>query len=249
MTDLLFFGNMLNDVLSSSHQALYKEIDSLPEDQVLNTSQADLCAYFIEKYSVDPVIIDKSGIQVDYGDAQIDVAHRFDYAVYDGSSPTYVTGTRIAFFIPFAGDRALLRCQPSTCTFNPPRASIRNSEVLFVYDRTSQETSTIKGEFATDFATFKKYIAWIADDVKQFNSGLAETIGQRITARRDKLLNDRGMVADLGFPLKRGSDVQKTYVTPEMRRRIAPRLPKPSREHGTQRIHGKGKGAFRLVLS
>ena len=31
----------------------------------------DLCDYFVEKYRVEPVVIDESEIKVDYGDAQI----------------------------------------------------------------------------------------------------------------------------------------------------------------------------------
>ena len=108
------------------------EIGSLSEDRVLNTSPEKLCDYFVEKYSIDPLVIDESGIQIDYGDAQVDVSHRFEYAVFDRSRPTYVTGTRISFFVPFSGDAELFKCravhlqpQPSTRSSPWQRIGVR----------------------------------------------------------------------------------------------------------------------------
>ena len=80
MTERLFCGADLRDVLTAQDQALSKEIGSLSEDRVLSTSLVDLCDYFVEKYRVEPVVIDESEIKVDYGDAQIDVSRRFEYA-------------------------------------------------------------------------------------------------------------------------------------------------------------------------
>ena len=48
---------------------------------------------------------------------------------------------------------------------------------------------------------------------------------QLIRERREKLLQDRGTVENLGFPLRRRSGVPGTYVSPEVKRRIIPQLP------------------------
>ena len=85
MTTPLFRDADLRSVLAGQELAMSKEISSLSEDRVLNTSPVDLCDYFVEKYKVEPVVIDESGIKVDYGDAQIDVSQRFEYAVFDRS--------------------------------------------------------------------------------------------------------------------------------------------------------------------
>lgn len=225
----LFRELSLSDMLNRNHRTLYKEINSLPEDQILKTPQTDLCAYFVDKYAISPVRIDESGIRVDSSDVQIDVT-RSGWSLHNGIGTVVVTGTRISFFVPFTGDSKLLRCQPSTHTLSPPRASIGNKEMIFVYDRTSKEASKVKNEFDRDIGEFKKYLVWAANDVEKFNSGLAETVEQHINIRREKLLHDREIVADLGFPLKRSSDVQKTYATPEVRRSAAPRLPAVSGE-------------------
>ena len=147
MTDRLFSGADLRDVLTAQEQALSKEIGSLSEDRVLSTSPVGLCDYFVEKYRVEPVVIDESEIKVDYGDAQIDVSRRFEYVVFDRSGPAYVTGTRITFFVPFSGDPELFKYTPSTFSLNRPRGVVRGNELVFSYDRTTQDVPNIGNEF------------------------------------------------------------------------------------------------------
>ena len=72
MTDPLFRRADLGAVFDRQEQALSSEVDSLSEDQILNTSPDELCDYLVDKYRIDVPEIDESGIKVDYGDAQID---------------------------------------------------------------------------------------------------------------------------------------------------------------------------------
>ena len=229
MTELLFNKNDLSRVLAAQEQAISKEVDALDENQILNSSHSDLCQYLVEKYTVDPVRIDEEGIQADYGDAQVDVSHRFEYAVFDRSRPTYVTGTRIAIFVPFEGDEDLLECQPSRFTLNPPRAKIRESELVFVYDRTVSDAAHVQGEFQRNLDSLKQYLGWIEHDVNQFNRTIEEKASQFLSVRREKLLHDRGIMESLGFSLRR-SGAPTTYATPEVKRRVTPQPPSVSTE-------------------
>lgn len=231
MTDRLFRQHDLRNVLEAQRSAMANEIDALPESQVLNTSPADLSKYCVEKYTVDPIRIDEESIQSDYGDTQVDVRHRFNYAVHDRSRPAMVSGTRFVFFVPFTGDEQLLRCQPSSYLLDGGiNALCRNSELVFSYDCTKSEHSGIGDEFQSDLGSLKKYLAWVEADVRQHNDAIKDTVDDLISSRREKVLNDRGTVANLGYPLRRRDGVPKTYATPEVRRRVTPQLPSPSTE-------------------
>ena len=227
MTELLFNKNDLSRVLAAQEQAISKEVDALVENQILNSSHSDLCQYLVEKYTVDPVRIDEEGIQADYGDAQVDVSHRFEYAVFDRGRPAYVTGTRIAIYVPFEGDKDLLSCQPSTFTYNPPRAKIRGSDLVFVYEGTVSDAANVQVAFERDLSSLKQFLSWVERDVNQFNGSIEEKASQYISVRREKLLHDRNIVNSLGIPL-RHSDAPTTYITPEVKRRIRPQLPRVS---------------------
>ena len=201
------------------------EISSLSEECVLNTSPEELCDYFVEKYRVAPLVMDESGIQADYGDTQIDVSQRVDYAVFDRSRPTHVTGTRITFFVPFSGDPELFKYRPSTFSLNLLQGVVRGNELVFVYERTTQEAPNIGSEFDRELQSVQQHLSRISDQVERFNSTIRPKVSQQIGARREKLLQDRGIIEGLGFPLKRRSRVPTTYASPEVKRRIVPQLP------------------------
>ena len=225
MMDSLFSDSDLGNVLAIQEQALSNEIASLNEDRVLSTSLEELCEYFVGKYEVEPIVIDETGIQVDYGDAQVDVSHRFEYAVFNRGRPTHVTGTRITFYVPFSGDSNLFKCRPSSWSSYTPRGSVRGSDLIFVYDRPSGDAPNIGNEFKRDINSVGDYLAWSADDLEKFNSSLHQKASQQLSARREKLLSDRGIIESLGFPLKRRTGVPTTYAAPEVKRRVVPQLP------------------------
>ena len=225
MTDRLFSQYDLRSVLSRQERNLIDEIDSLSEGRALNTSPEDLCNYFVEKYAVTAPEIDESQIHADYGDAQIDVSQRFDYALFDRDGPYHITGTRLTFYLPFTGDPQLFKCRPSTFTLNAPRAAVGANELVFVYDRTTQDAPNIKVEFERDKENLKASLGWVAHDVEEFNSTTRGKARQLINARREKLLQDRGLVEEFGFPLRRREGVPATFVSPEVKRRIVPKLP------------------------
>ena len=230
MTNLLFCDYDLGGVLAQQDQKLSSEVASLSEDRVLNTSPEDLCNYLVEKYTIEVAEIDESGINADYGDAKVDVSQRFEYVVFDRSRPLYITGTRLTFYVPFTGDPELFKCRPSTFNFNPPRPTVRNSELVFTYERTTHDSPDIETEFERDRKNVKDYLGWIARDVALFNSTIREKASQHITARREKLLQDRGLVERLGFQLRRREGAPPTFVTSEVKRRIVPQPRQASTE-------------------
>ena len=179
MTDRLFRNADLSDVLAGQEQTMANEVGSLSEARVLNTSPEILCDYFVEKYKVEPLVIDESGIQVDYGDTQIDVSRRVEYAVFGRSGPTHVTGTRITFFVPFTGDPELFKYRPSTFSLSHLQGVVRGNELEFVYDRTSQEAPNIGSEFKRELQSVQKHLSRIADQVEQFNSTIRTKASQQ----------------------------------------------------------------------
>ena len=230
MPDRLFSQLELRNTLQQQEQNILQEINGLGEAQTLNGSLEDLRKYFLEKYYVDMPKIAEEGITTSHSDAQIDVSGRFDYGIRDRSRPYQITGTRITFFVPYSGDGELFKCQASTCSLNPPRAVVERNELKFVYDRTTRDAEGIPKEFQEDLKRLKQSLDWVADDVTKFNSTIRMKIDQAINARREKLLQDRQLVENIGYPLKTREGVSNTYIWPEVRRRITPQLPKVSNE-------------------
>ena len=252
MDGLLFYANDLNGTLESQQKRIVDEISSLDEERILGTPHEDIIDYFVKKFYVEPIQLEESKIQVGYGDAQIDVRNRFEFAVFDYGRPAYVQGTRITFYIPFSGDYQLFHCRPSTFSLNPPRGAADKTEVVFTYDLTSVDREQVQSEFNGHLASVKKYIGWIRQDVENFNSNIRAIASERLASRREKLLRDRELVESLGFPLRRSERVPTTYAAPEVKRKIAPRLPLAPTEPykpGTRASNGSLRAHFvRLPL-
>jgi hypothetical protein len=224
MEDLLFCRADLGKVIEGHEQKMNAEIDRISENKLLNTSVEDLCDYFEHEYRVNPPLIDEGQIQVDYGETKIDVSRRIEYGFYNGGVP----GTRVTFFIPFQGDRELFKCRASTFTNNPPRAGVHENELSMVYETAGHDAAQIKCSFTHDLNNLKLHMEWVERDVAGFNAALRQKAKGRIEWRRQKLLKDQGLAANLGFSLRRRDDAAKTYVVPTKRRTIPRTIPPAS---------------------
>ena len=228
MTEPLFHTYDLQRVIKNQEQNLAGEINSLSENEVLNTSHEDMVKYLTEKWKINPLLIEESGIQTDHGDAQIDVSGDIRRAIFDRSRPFYITGTRVTFYVPFTGDADLFKCQPSTWSTSLPSATIRSNELVFTYNLTEERTAEVKGIFDRDLNQTQVHAERVNADVKEFNTALPGNASQRLNARRDKLLADRNLMENIGFPLRRTQNPPLTFVTPEVKRSITPHKPTAS---------------------
>ena len=226
--DLLFNQCDLRSVIQNQEINMFKEIDAIEGNKLLNTNAEDLSDYFEQKYKIGAPLLDEKGIQVDQGESQVDVSRDPTRVFFDKSGPFYVTGTTVTFYVPFQGDHELFKCTPSTSTYSPPRAIVTENEVIFVYTRTDHDTTAVKTQFERDLVEVRKWLEWIAKDISPFNTSVGGKARQRIDARREKLLKDQGMAASLGFPMRKRNDAPQTYVVPTVKRKIAPVMPKAS---------------------
>jgi hypothetical protein len=234
--ELLFHRHDLSAVFQNQEQITSKAIDALDTNRLLNTPVDDLVEYFFEEHKIQVASVLPDQISVDQSEAKIDVSRDQSRMIYDRSSPFYVDGTRVIFYIPFEGDKNLFYCRPSTFNYNPPRAVITNNELQFIYETLDHNAENVKSTFDGDLYNLKQYLGWIERDVMQFNSQLMPKIRGQVEKRRQKILNDRGMVASLGFPLRQRADTPKTFVVPIDRKKIktlppattAPFTPEPT---------------------
>ena len=230
MTTLLFSTHKLRDILDRKEHNCMAEIASLDENQVLNTPPEGLLDYFVKKYMLIAPEIDEAAIQTDYKDIRIDVSNNPAFLVYDRSRPHYVSGTRFSYFIPYTGEGLLFHCRPSTFNYNPPRATAKDNELIFDYERTARNAEDVSEEFQRDIEELKKYLEWAVRDIGQFNMNFRDKIARCVEGRRKKLLQDKKLAANLGYPLRRRADAPATYITPEVKRRVVPSLPSASPE-------------------
>lgn len=226
--DYLFSEFDLRNGLEAEREKMFQEIESIEKNRLLNTSVPDLVDYFVEKYTVNAPKLLEDKISTDQAETQVDVSRDPNRYISDPSRPFYVPGTKITFFVPFEGDGELFKAQSSMMSFNPPRASVHGQEIHATYTTTSHDGAEIRKQFDGLLGQIKQLLTGTNNDVGIYNSEIRQNAEARINARREKLLKDQNMVADLGFPLRKREDAPTTYSAPVVAKKIHPQMPPAS---------------------
>lgn len=226
--DYLFIKYDLHGVIEAQEKAMNEEIDSIEGNRLLNTNPEELVNYFKEKYLLLAPKLIEDKISVDQNESQIDVSNDPNRFIFDRSEPFYITGTKIDFYVPYEGDKDLFQCQPSTFSLNPPRGTITETDLILTYHATDHNGDAIKSEFQRTLDQIKGYLTNIENSARDFNNQIEDKIRARINSRREKIKNDQGLVASFGFPMRKREGTLETFIVPEVKRKIIPRMPEPT---------------------
>ena len=222
--DLLFWQSDWHSVTQNQINAMSEEMSGIPGDRLLNTAEADLTNYFVEKYRLDVPVLDKDGIYVDQEETQVDVSGDFRRAILDPSRPYYIPGTSVHFTVPFSGDPNMFRVRASGFSLNPPRAEVNRNTLVLTATGVDLDYAGLRAEFNKRIEEVERNLGRQRQDAISFNKELRRQVINTIQSRRNKLLADQARVASLGFPIRARSDAPQTYVTPTVRR-VQPTLP------------------------
>jgi len=233
--DLLFYeqGEFRN-VLESLKTGLKDEIQHLDRERLLKTNEDELCKYLVSKYTLEaPVLHDDKKVAHPAEDVDIDVRGRFDYAIIDDDEPHIVKGTSITIAIPFEGDGHLFHFRPSAYSLSGIRGTVVGNEIHLRYRGLPQDMSTekIKKDMDQDISRIKDYLQTISRDAETHNKSIEVEVKTLVTARKERILKDEGLVGGLGIPIKRREQDDATYFVPVARRK--PVIERPKMQEGT----------------
>jgi hypothetical protein len=231
LPDHIFYGNSLDAALRGVEQKMGEAAASIPPEHALAQTVDQLAAELIEKFRVEPLVLDWGAMTVSSKDTKIDVSGDWNRAIFDRGSPFYIDGTELTFHIPFTGERDLFKFQPSTFTLNPPRGIVADHELRLVASAAADSREGLKAALDGEVAKVKMYVDNANADVAGFNERLDGAASAAAERRRAKVLADRDLVASLGLPVKNREQVTPTYSVAPAR----PRSSRPSPGHAAQR--------------
>ena len=217
-----------NSADQNQRAQLEKEIANLDENHLLNTPIDELCAYFGEKYRVDIPVLNREDIKVDRREIQIDISQDPMRGAFYQSKPYFITGTEVEINVPFIGDADAFTIKPTVFSFSPQSGIIRDTTLVISISGVDLEAEQVSQEINNALDKIDDVLTTLRQKADSLNSQLDSIARQCITKRRDKLIADQKLAESLGFKLKERPDSPKTYVAPEVRRKIRPELPDPS---------------------
>ena len=214
-------------VQENQRRVMQAEIASMDGNRLLNTNIDDLVAYFAGKFGIEVPSLLEDEMTVDQREAQRDVSgdpRRMAYHLGRGG-PVMVTGTEIVVDLPFSGDPQMFRVRPSTFNHSPPAATVHGNTLTFAIWGDNLNGEMVSQQIKAFVADVNQWIDWQRNSFQGFNDALAREARHAIDQRRNKLLQSQNLVAGLGIPLKRRPDAPVTYAAPEVKRKLAPKLP------------------------
>lgn len=222
----LFASHDLRAIIENQRNSLRQEVEQMDANRLLNTSPADLSRYFVEKYNLTAPMLRRDNWSADEQETQIDVSNDPNRWITDRNRPCLIPGQRVTIEVPFEGEAELFYARASTSSTNNPRAEVRGNSVFLKFDIAHDaQQRDIKQEAERILNDIDQHLTWIRNDVNGFMQGLAGEADRAIASRRERILANQGRAASLGIPLKNRADAPKTFVLPDVKRKVVPTLP------------------------
>ncbi len=221
--DYLFSNVDWFSVDQHQRKALQNDVSAIDADRLLNSSTQDLAKFLEEKYQINVPSLNREEITVGQRESQIDVSRDQMRYISDRSRPFLIKGTAIDVCVPFDGDSEAFKVRPTTYDSMPPRARVSEGQLTFTIEGPELNADAVRNEIERTLQSISKYLEWLRGNAKGLNDQLPGIAHSAIEQRKQKLLADRNLVSGLGFKMKERPGQAKTYVAPEVRRRINPK--------------------------
>jgi hypothetical protein len=233
----LFAERQLFEVLGVLQDRMLNEIRNEAPNKLLNMNESDYVRYLADKYQVEPIVFNFDAIQITHGGKLIRVEdHPYSYRsqfIHFGRQayPRQV----ITFHLPFAGDRWLLNCHPSTylAGWTLEIEELPN-EISFDLVNWQNDAEVLKREKNSNIDCIRKQTENLVNEVAHFNSQLEPQARQIVSTRKSQLLQQASVAESLGIPLRKSASVPQTFAVPVLPKKLAVKPTAPDAAYSPQ---------------
>lgn len=223
----LFMRGDLGATLDDIRQKAIQKVAEIPAQQLLSLSENDLVSTLVEDHRMESVAMTREDIYVDEPrEVALDMTGNFRYDTFPGER-SIVPGTSVTVHVPFTGTSLQLMARPSTFTLNTPHARIKANELLFDFQAPTLDGATVRKEVEGLLTNIEGNLRNGVPQIDRHNERLAKEVQEAFAKRKQRLLDSQGMVASIGFPLKR-RELPQTYSIPMTPRRPKIVMPTPT---------------------
>lgn len=223
--DYLFSSSDLRGSLDHTVNTMLGEINAMPAERLLNTAQADLVKYCVEKHSVEAVKLLHDEKYIVAEEVQVDVSGDINRIFFEHNGPVYRPGQHIEVHLPFSGEAILLQSKASQYSLNPPRAAIKGQEIILTFEIASDAPRDINSDIEQTLSSIEQHLTWQQGQIDAHNNGLAAAADEAIMQRRNRLLENSNRLTALGIPVRVRDAAPATYTIPSVRKKATPNLP------------------------
>lgn len=223
--EYLFNEGSTLDVARQLPQKAMEELRAYPENVFLSTSVEDTVAALVEKYHPEIPLLDEDSVWVEEKEQTYEPRHDRRGFQDRFGTPEPQRFHVVVFHVPFTGDGGFFRFQPSRASYPGPKATVQRNELLITIQTGSRTPEQVKADFQSVVTSIKEHMVTSKADLAHVGSQIEKPARAFFEKRKEELLRGKGLVASLGFPMKRRPDAPTTFVAPEVRRKVIPVRP------------------------
>lgn len=182
-SDRLFREYDLGAIMRAQIEALKKEVQDIPHEELSQKKDSEIIESLSLKYSFNVPTLKVDEMTVSPEEAEIQV--RDDFFSRHENGLVAVNGFRITVTIPFIGDKDIFRMQPSTMSMSgTPNPTLTTNSLIFTYETREKDPEKIKTLWNSDIKDIQQNLDWISRDAGNHNSSLENIIQERLNQRR-----------------------------------------------------------------
>jgi hypothetical protein len=212
----------LHDLFNEAIQAMQREVDQAPENEILNINETDYLNYLTAKYSIEPPELDFDGIHVEDYEKEVPVPNPFSR--YSGNSHMKAPRPIYKFLMPYSGDIALLGYPLSSMQMWTQDMLVEGPTRHVGFEVTSYDghPEDVNKEQETIVRNLKQQLEIMVEKTQRFKDSLRASAEQAFRTRKDRILKRLQMNEAITVPFKKRDDVPSTFAipTPEFRKSI-----------------------------
>jgi len=213
----LFYPGLLGEELQKRVSSIRHRVDSIPEDQFLNSTPKEVVNYIEQDLVLDPLVLYEDKREMEQRESTIQVVSALARDPFGRPGPQTTPGVSINVYIPYSGNPLLWTLRPSRHQGVFPRGIITGTSddgigrlCIEIEVPSYEEPSRIKASLDAELETLRYYLSSQSSEVDSWNQRLRDAILPSVNARRERLAKHKGLSDMLGIPLKQKAGVPPT---------------------------------------
>lgn len=208
----IFSERELTDYLQDRASQMQAQVEGEAEAYLLNVNETEYIKHLVDRYSVENLQIYPDKVTVKAYEKEIP-ADWFPRSFHVRRGGTY-RKTVIKYFLPFEGDQALLYCYPNPRQMWTRDIVVEDGCICFEIVDFRGNPEDIKQEAQGYINPITRQLEHVRKQVNAFNSSLDSRAKRAFDARKQQHLRKNDLVAQLGVPVRKKADTQKTFSVP-----------------------------------
>jgi hypothetical protein len=218
----LFGGPPLSDLFRLLGGRAMAGLDAWPPDDLLNTAEADVTEQLISQVTIELPSLARSEARLE---PPVEVLE-----VVPGTS-RLATVTRFRLVVPLAGKLVLFGMRASRFRDEEvPGVIDKRDSTLLLHCDDPVDADQAREYFEQTLDQIEQRLEWTRADIQEHNQQMAGKLPAAVAQRRAKLLRDRDLHANIGYPIVKRPDAD-AYSVPLKPRKITPSRPAPPSGH------------------